>query len=718
MCCLFTFVLACDDHAGGPQIAIEDAGIVLDLDIDAAPQDATLDAETSFGTAAYVELSIAPRKALYKQDETPQVRAVVFDRLGSELEGYPIQFDTRPVESATVDPDGTVHFSREGAGAVRGCATPDLCGRVSFFVDDAAPLLEVIAPERGAYLSGEPTIVVEGRTDVGGGVGVYLNDQALDVGEDGLFRAEIPAQFGLNLVDLIADDGVRRPPTRSVREVIWAPEILPRGGSIIPLERTASFRVSQAALDAENAMNGPDDLPLLANSVSELIEQIFTRLDPMSFVEDPQLVDSDVADLELINISPGTPTIDVLFIENGLELFFSVDGLSVALAGAATITGERFSLDGTVSVDASAFVQVSLNEGAPGTFNLGIGEYGASIERINALMEDETVQIVLEGAETIVGTPLRNFLAQYLDDLVQDALPGLVEVGLDSVFEPLQGIPIEVDEGGPLGTASVDFSLVSAEPRVVAGDALYFDISGQMQEAAGIQAPHETPGVPSFDAAQAPAWPVNAPVAVALRLSTLNFLLDSLWRQGLLTMDLTPEIPDGLQLLVSSARLDARLPPLLVPSPIGAPDELIFQLGEMDLIIESPSRSEPDIYVASIRAGFYADFSDGELSFGLSGDTTEIRFELLQAQDGRPILPPSALASLVEDNLWPQIESNLGEVLSVDLASIQIDAESIRTLVPNFDYINVLPVFGDLPKAIDGWIVGGARTDLELYLRP
>jgi hypothetical protein len=369
-------------------------------------------------------------------------------------------------------------------------------------------------------------------------------------------------------------------------------------------------------------------------------------------------------------------------------------------------------------VDASAFVQVSLNEGAPGSFNLGVGGYGASIERINALMENETVQIVLEGAETIVGTPLRNFLAQYLDDLIQDALPGLVEVGLESVFEPLQGIPIEVDEGGPLGTARVDFSLVSAQPRVVPGDALYFDISGEMEERANIQPPYETPGVPSFAAAEAPAWPVNSPVAVALRLSTLNFLLDSLWRQGLLSMDLTPEIPEGLLLLVSSARLDARLPPLLVPSAVGSPDELVFQLGEMDLVIDSPSRSEPDIYVASIRAGFYADFSNGELSFGLSGETTEIRFELLQAQDGRPILPPSALAGLVENNLWPQIERNLGEVLSVDLASVRIDADSIRALVPNFDYINVLPVFADLPKAIDGWIVGGARTDLELYLTP
>lgn len=710
--------LGCDDHAGGPSAQAIDMGTPIDMSIDIGSADAEVDAAPFYGIAAYVEMVISPRKALYNRTETPRVSAVVYDRIGRELPDYPVRFDTRPVESATVGQDGIVQFSREGAGAVRGCATPDLCGRVSFFVDDAPPLLEVLSPDRGAYLSGEPVISVQGRTDSGGGVRVYLNDQELDVDDQGFFEAEIPAEFGLNLVDLIADDGVRRPATRSVREVIWSPEILVRSGSVFALEQAASIRVSQTALDAENAENAPDANPILANSLSELLEYLFARIDAMSLVDDPQLVDSDLATLRLVDVSPGIPTMEVLFVENGLELFFSVDDLTIELNGDATITGDNFSLDGIVTADASAFVQVAVSEGDSGSFSLAIGEYGASIERINALMENETVQIVLEGAETIVGTPLRSFLAQYLDDLVQEELPNLVEIGLDSAFEPLQGVSIEVDEGGPLGTGRVDFSLVSASPRVVPGEGLYFDVSGELSEPADIQAQHETPGIPSFTASEAPSWPVNSAVAVALRLTTLNFLLDSLWRQGLLSMDLTPEIPDSLQLLISGARIDARLPPLLVPSPVGAPDELIFQLGELDLVIESPTRTEPDIYVASIRAGFYVDFSEGELTLGLSGETTDIRFELLQAQDGRPILPPSTLAGFVEDNLWTEIESNLGEVLSVELASVTVETDSIRALVPSFNYINVLPVFAELPKAIDGWIVGGASTDLELHLNP
>ncbi|MGB0647745.1 MAG: hypothetical protein ACPGQS_11250, partial [Bradymonadia bacterium] len=279
----------CADHVDERPPAQMDAQL-LDMTTDQFPADVGADAMVELGEPAYVELSISPRKALYTQSETPRVSAVVYDRLGDELVDYPVRFDTRPVESATVDLDGTVHFSREGAGAVRGCATPDLCGRVSFFVDDSAPLLEVISPTRGEYISGEPTITVEGRTDPGGGVEIYLNDQELDVDDEGYFRAEISAEFGLNLVDLIADDGVRRPATRSVREVVWSPTIQARTGAQIEIQSAASMKIGQVALDGESFDNPEGANPLRALSLTETLELLLVRVDAMGLVENPQLL--------------------------------------------------------------------------------------------------------------------------------------------------------------------------------------------------------------------------------------------------------------------------------------------------------------------------------------------------------------------------------------------------------------------------------------------
>ena len=133
--------------------------------------------------------------------------------------------------------------------------------------------------------------------------------------------------------------------------------------------------------------------------------------------------------------------------------------------------------------------------------------------------------------------------------------------------------------------------------------------------------------------------------------------------------------------------------------------------------MESPTRSEPDIYVASIRAGFYVDFSVGQIRVGLSPDTADIRFELLQAQDNRPILPPSTLSALVQDNLWPSIEDALGDVLSIDLEPVGVDSESIREAIPNFERMLIRPIFSDLPRARGGWIVGGGSAQIEIHLQ-
>ena len=717
---LSCFVLCCwgcDDHSGGPSESRPAAANLDQSFADMVLTDATSDmGPPDYGEAAYVEMTISPRKSLYTMDETTTVSAIVYDRIGQVLEGYPIRYDTRPVEAASVTADGVVSFLREGAGAVRGCATLELCGRVSFFVDNAVPLLEVVSPERGAFISGEPTISVQGRTDPQG-VRVYLNDQEVDVDNEGTFAAQIPAEFGLNLVDVVADDGIRRPPTRSVREVVWAPELLPRSSPITNLPKAASLRIDQSALDGPPSMNDPSDNPLFAASLTELLEILFSRIEPMQFVSDRELLDSDIIQLRLLDLSPGVPTMDVLFIDDGVEVFFSLDQIAVELSGNIDYQGESLNLDGRVLVDSSSFVQVYLRSGQAGVFNVELGQFAVSIERISAQMEDETVQILMESVGNVAGDALRTFLKVYLDALVEERVPELLGVSLDSIFEPLQEVPIEVEEGGPLPPGIVTFTILDATPSVVPNEALYFDVSAAIEEPADIEPAFDTPGVPGFADSSEPVWPALSAVSLALRLSTINYLLDSLWRQGVLQIDLTDEIPDSLRILISDASLQARLQPLVVPSPVGAPDELIFQLGEVDLILNSPTRSEPDIYVASIRAGFYVDFSGGQIRLGLSPNSADIRFELRQAENGRPILPPSSLNGLVSDNLWPSIERNLGEVLSTDLEPVAIDSESIREAVPTFEQMLIRPIFSELPKSKNGWVVGGGGAEIEIQFR-
>ena len=160
---------------------------------------------------AYVEMTLNRRRPLYTRADRPVVEYTVYDRIGRPIPDFPVRLDVQP-RGQEVGPDERLHFLEEGAGAVRGCATPDICGR-RFFVDDGPASLEIISPERGVAITGEPQIQVHGRTDVDPNVRVFVNDLPVDIDENGEFRTELRAEFGMNRVDVLADDGVRRPAT-------------------------------------------------------------------------------------------------------------------------------------------------------------------------------------------------------------------------------------------------------------------------------------------------------------------------------------------------------------------------------------------------------------------------------------------------------------------------------------------------------------------------
>ena len=340
-------LVGCDDHSSDSRPLAPDQDLTPDR-FDAGnstSEDAAMD-DFDPGVAAYVELRLTPRKPLYSQSESPVVSGTVYDRFGNELPNFPLRFDTRPVESADVDEAGMVTFLREGAGAVRGCATPDLCGRASFFVDNAAPTLTITEPERGAYLTGERQIWVRGETEVDETVQVYVNDSPVTVDGEGRFETSLEARDGLNQIVVIADDGVRRPPTRSVREVVYAPSYLPRTLPRQSLTDVASIRVSQTALDAVDAVIADTPEQVVVSSASALLEQLIGRIDPMSLLDDPVLLDDELGRLTVVDMQLGVPELDDLFWMKGLEIFFRLNGLTVSTEGQLSYEGETLNLNG------------------------------------------------------------------------------------------------------------------------------------------------------------------------------------------------------------------------------------------------------------------------------------------------------------------------------------------------------------------------------------
>ena len=85
---------------------------------------------------------------------------------------------------------------------------------------------------------------------------------------------------------------VCRPATRSVREVVWSPTILPRTGAQIELQSAASMKIGQVALDGESFDNPDGANPPRALSLTET-ELLLSRVDAMGLVDEPQLLDEE-----------------------------------------------------------------------------------------------------------------------------------------------------------------------------------------------------------------------------------------------------------------------------------------------------------------------------------------------------------------------------------------------------------------------------------------
>ena len=155
----------CEDDSGrSPEVGRSgDAGLIADSTMtDQGPRDVSDDGPISpledMGISmgeepepAYVEMTLNRRRPLYTRADRPVVEYTVYDRIGRPISDFPVRLDVQPRGQA-VGPDERLNFLEEGAGAVRGCATPDICGRVSFFVDDG-PLLWKSSPLNGALPS-------------------------------------------------------------------------------------------------------------------------------------------------------------------------------------------------------------------------------------------------------------------------------------------------------------------------------------------------------------------------------------------------------------------------------------------------------------------------------------------------------------------------------------------------------------------------------------
>ncbi len=710
--------LGCDDSvssAGGGDMIVADVAPEPEPQPDMAPMpEPEPEADAAPPPApepAFIELGLDPRRGLYTREETPQVTVTVYDRIGREIDAEGLlYFDVQPPGQAEINDDLTLNFLLEGQGAVRGCVTSDLCGRVSFFVDDAPPVLELITPARGDVVSGEPVIGVTGRTDPAPNVPrVFVNDLEVEVADDGTFVTELRAELGLNRIDVIADDGVRRPPTRIVREVVWAPEVLVPDADGVTVEQAVVLRLDQTLLDNREAPPEPDEMgAVTVQDMASVVELFLSRLELIGLVDDPVISDSDDLRLVIEAIRPGTPDVAITLVPDGMEVFLRLEDIAIVTSGFVALEGENFDLGGEVRITAAAFAGITVEPGPNGEPVLRVGDIGVAVEALGGVMNDSTAQALLDTVGSLVRTVINSFADELIADVVADQVPEFIELGLGDALGPLANIPLDIEEPA----VALDLSFTLADPHL-ARDAMTLELVGRISQRMPVEPPHPSPGIPAVGLGADPIWPVDAGLGVAVRLLTVNALLDAVWRQGALQLDLTNFLPPEVSALISGGRVDARIPPLVVPGARGGPYAFEVQVGELDLYLESNINPEPDHYTLSLRAGLILQVGEGGIRFDVA-EEPDLRIQLIEAGGRAPLLPPEGLERLIGPLAWGEVRNAIGEGLNLAIDPIEIGLEDFQDLAPTLRAVEVVPAFPAPPGVRNGWFVLGAGVDIAV----
>ena len=709
------------DAAPGPD---DDAGPAPDSDAALGLLDATKavpDGPPPAPQPLWVEVSLTPREPLYSLEDTPAASARVFDRSGAEMPDTPVMWRVDPPGVAMVDAEGHLTFTGEGAGTVLGCATDVICGRAAFYVDAGPPKLTVIEPDRGAALGGDrsETIAVRGNAiDSGGHVDVRVNGLSVEVGPDGSFALDVPATFGINHIEVTADDGVRQPAVRVTRDVLWAPRYVPVQPSTARVDDAARLWLGQSVLDLDAPVVIPEGAgPLDVDDLASLLTAVLAAADPNTLLAGAGgLLGGDGAGIALVGASLGEPEVDLYVVPEGLEVFLRLGGLRVDVGGQFAFEGQSLSLDGHLDASLAAFASLGLDVAGDGTLTFAVTDSGVVLESLTGQFQDAAAQALIATIGSRLRGTLESVATGVVDGLIRAQLPAVIGTGLDGLIGSLAHLPIHLDTNIP-GAPVVDLDLALSPQDALRRrrTGLALSLGATLTHPAPVQAPAAVPGIPALSEGDPPQG-TDVPLSLALRLELINGLLHEVWRTGLL--QLQPALPAELAGLLQSVRIDARLPPVIAPAALGGEFPLEAQLGEVHVFVVGPGGGDPDELDVTLRAGISLRMDENGSLRLVSADMPDVHTEILLTAGPHPVLGPDLLNALFGGVIWPRVRDALAGGLALSIPAVQVDAASFSQLAPRLQGLALKPTFDQPPVLFGGWMLLEGRLQSELQLGP
>lgn len=658
--------------------ATEDSG--GDADVEDVPQPEP-------GVPEVIVISLSPARGVYPTGVVVTPTAVVYDQTGEIMNDAVVSWSTSPDRFATPQGEG-FRLEAEGELTIEGCVPLDetgdlnLCGRREIQVDSGPPSLEIYTPTPGAELLSEEheTINVTGRaTDTNGRVRLFVNGERAVLTSEGEFSVDVRPIYGVNHIEVVASDGLNGRATVRAVDVMWAPEYRPmetteEGNILGRYPHALLMRLNQRYLDAdEPIIIDPEDPILVTRDIAGLLEFVVSEVDVMSFIP-AEISESDSFQLRVADATLGAPDVDIRVTRDGLEIFISLREMAIETDGQIVLTDEPLSLDGTVGLVVSAFIDLQVEKESPDAeLIIDARSIEVALEDATGDFEREELSAVIELAEGLLFDVLEDLALDAVEEAFLADLPLLIEDLVGSIEESLTGIefPLDLGLGGDLVTLQIDALLDSIIPESRSGLMIDFgldvgaDTEPAFPDSRGIAMDNP------FD--RDAALFLSSRVQIAVRVPLLNGILHTLWNAGLLNIDATELIPPELAFVIEGAELTGVMPPHLTPTRPDAIDfAFVLTVGQLEMELWRLDRRDRVGINVAVAANI--EVIDNTLVVEIAPEPN-IEMWMIEQMGPQPVFDNiSALEDLFVGAIWPMVTEQIEGGLAIDLPALEVDA--------------------------------------------
>jgi hypothetical protein len=621
-----------------------------------------------------IDVVADPARLYYHSGQDVVLRGIVTDAMGMEVPDVEVRWTAEPESEATdpmptedpratrftLGPPGTVTFT----GCFGDPETGERCDRITLLIDDGMPSLEIETPVPGAELDDPEGIVVRGSVADRSVVRVYANGLGADVDPMGNFEVTVPARFGVNHLEVDASDGLTEVSSVEM-DVLWAESFTPAlsadGRPELTFDDGMVLWLGQPFFDDET----PADLtatPITTHDLADLIELVISSVDVNSLVPSP-IVDSGGFTLSagMVELNLAHAELDVT--ETGVDVFIRIGAVTANTSGGFELEGTSLPLTGSVTASLVAFARIDVSKASEADpIVVQLGDLSVGIETLDTAFVSAETQAVAALVLPSVEPMLEQAFHDAIYATVETSVPQILSDALNAVDMALADRVIPLDSAPfPPITIEIDGRMGTIE------SAFRRELVATMRTTMGTQSESvhpESRGVARFAAAEMqPDFFRGASMALGLRLAVLNGLLHSLWSSGLLSVDVSPLLPDGVRGLVSEAHLVGRLPPVLRPARAGETEALQLTLGQLEL--ELTFQGQPASFGIGLDAGVTVDVANNTIAVDLSEEPVIRVWTIVPPEDER-LLTPDIVANLLV-GLWPDIRTSLTSALAFEL---------------------------------------------------